>query len=102
MPRTEEYYDTADGSHMWRIAENLITNAIKYTMKNTRVFIDISKNEKEGILVIKNVSSIPIDEVDVKEPYGKIRKRRHIKNDGRLRIRSFHYKEPYGNTGRKA
>ena len=59
-------YIYADGSHMWRIAENLITNAIKYTMKNTRVFIDISKNEKEGILVIKNVSSIPIDEVDVK------------------------------------
>ncbi len=55
----------ADGSHMWRIAENLISNAIKYTMPKTRVFIDIFKTETEGILVIKNVSQIPIDEVDI-------------------------------------
>lgn len=54
----------ADGSHMWRIAENLISNAIKYTMPKTRVFIDIFKTETEGIMVIKNVSIIPIDEVD--------------------------------------
>lgn len=54
----------ADGSHMWRIAENLISNSIKYTMPKTRVFIDIFKTETEGIMVIKNVSIIPIDEVD--------------------------------------
>jgi len=55
----------ADGSHMWRIAENLISNAIKYTMPKTRVFIDIFKTEAEGVLVIKNVSIIPIDDVDI-------------------------------------
>ena len=51
---------------MWRIAENLITNALKYAMPKTRVFIDITKSETEGIFTIKNVSVIPIDNVDLK------------------------------------
>ncbi|MEA4971971.1 MAG: HAMP domain-containing sensor histidine kinase [Candidatus Metalachnospira sp.] len=62
---TDDVMVFADGSHMWRIAENLISNAIKYTMPKTRVFIDILKTETEGVLVIKNVSLIPIDEVDI-------------------------------------
>lgn len=62
---TESVMIFADGSHMWRIAENLISNAIKYTIPKTRVFIDICKTETEGVLVIKNVSNIPIDNVDI-------------------------------------
>ena len=51
---------------MWRIAENLITNALKYAMPKTRVFIDIFSTERDGVLTIKNVSAIPIDNVDLK------------------------------------
>lgn len=56
----------ADGRHMWRIMENLISNALKYAMPKTRVFIDIYKTENEGVLMIKNVSVVPIDSVDLK------------------------------------
>ena len=56
----------ADGRHMWRIMENLISNALKYAMPKTRVFIDIYKTENEGVLVVKNVSVVPIDSVDLK------------------------------------
>ena len=63
---TEDVMILADGRHMWRIAENLITNALKYAMPKTRVFIDIYKTETEGVMVIKNVSVIPIEDVDIK------------------------------------
>ncbi|MDD5945562.1 MAG: HAMP domain-containing sensor histidine kinase [Clostridia bacterium] len=66
MNAPEDVYIYADGKHMWRIAENLITNALKYAMPKTRVFIDITKSETEGIFTIKNVSVIPIDNVDLK------------------------------------
>lgn len=56
----------ADGRHMWRITENLISNALKYAMPKTRVFIDIYKKDNEGVMMIKNVSVVPIDDVDIK------------------------------------
>ncbi len=51
----------ADGRHTWRILENIISNAVKYSMKNSRVYIDISKTETHGVLVMKNMSATPID-----------------------------------------
>ena len=63
---TEDVYIYADGRHMWRIAENLISNALNYAMPKTRVFIDIFETESEGVLTIKNVSIVPIDNVDLK------------------------------------
>lgn len=51
----------ADGRHTWRILENIISNAVKYSMKNSRVYIDISKTETQGVLVMKNMSATPID-----------------------------------------
>lgn len=58
---TGETYIRADGKHMWRIAENLISNAIKYSMPNSRVYIDILKTKTTGILIIKNISEQPIE-----------------------------------------
>ena len=46
----------ADGKHMWRIYENLLTNVIKYAMVNSRIYIDIYKEAGFGVMVMKNVS----------------------------------------------
>ena len=46
----------ADGKHMWRIYENLLTNVIKYAMINSRIYIDIYKEAGFGVMVMKNVS----------------------------------------------
>lgn len=51
----------ADGRHMWRILENLFSNAIKYSMPNSRVYVDIFNMDGYGILVMKNISAVPID-----------------------------------------
>lgn len=57
----EPVFIDADGRHMWRILENLISNAVKYAMINSRVYIDIFSTEERGILVMKNISADPID-----------------------------------------
>ena len=51
----------ADGRHMWRILENLFSNAIKYSMPNSRVYVDIFEMNGFGMLVMKNISASPID-----------------------------------------
>lgn len=51
----------ADGKHMWRIIENLLSNVLKYSMKNSRVYISITKSELYGVLTIKNISELPLE-----------------------------------------
>ena len=57
----EPVFIDADGGHMWRILENLLSNVIKYAMQNSRIYIDIFKMDGYGILVMKNISATPID-----------------------------------------
>lgn len=52
---------SADGKYMWRIFENLLSNALKYSMPGSRVYIDINKNDRSGVLTIKSVSANPLD-----------------------------------------
>ena len=57
----KELYISADGRKMSRVVSNLINNILKYTMKNTRVFITAS--EKDGMIVMefKNISAYPLN-----------------------------------------
>ncbi|KPU42508.1 sensor protein kinase WalK [Oxobacter pfennigii] len=57
----EKIYVAADGSHMWRIVGNLLSNVAKYSMANSRVYINIDKNGKYGTLTIKNMSAHPLN-----------------------------------------
>lgn len=47
----------ADGKHMWRIMENLMSNVLKYSMKGSRVYINISKSQTDGILTVKHIGT---------------------------------------------
>lgn len=51
----------ADGKHMWRIYENLLSNVIKYAMPNSRVYIDIGKRGNYGHMEMKNISQNEIE-----------------------------------------
>lgn len=51
----------ADGKHMWRIYENLLSNVIKYAMPNSRVYVDIFKKGKYGCMTMKNTSQNEIE-----------------------------------------
>lgn len=57
----KELFISADGRKMSRVVSNLISNILKYTMKNTRVFITAS--EKDGMIIMefKNISAYPLN-----------------------------------------
>lgn len=57
----EEIFIDADGRHMWRILENMLSNVVKYSMHASRVYVDITAEDGFGVLVMKNVSATAID-----------------------------------------
>jgi len=52
---------SADGKHMWRIVENLLSNVVKYSMPHSRVYINIAQSDQYGLLTVKNISANPLD-----------------------------------------
>lgn len=50
-----------DGTLMWRIMDNLLSNVIKYSLKNSRVYIDIENTGTSGIIIVKNISEAALD-----------------------------------------
>lgn len=62
----EEVPVLADGRHMWRIIENLLSNICKYAMPHTRVYIEVYSKEDYGYCVVKNISKEPLN-IDPKE-----------------------------------
>jgi len=56
MNKVEDSCILADGRHMYRILENLLSNVNKYAMPSTRVYIEILKEKEYGVFIIKNIS----------------------------------------------
>ena len=46
----------ADGRQLYRAIENLYTNAAKYALEKTRVYVEISEENDNAVFCIKNVS----------------------------------------------
>ena len=57
----------ADGRHMWRVLDNLLNNACKYSMPGTRVYVSLKEENKSAVIIFKNISktalNIPSDEL---------------------------------------
>lgn len=52
----EEIQLKLDGKKMWRVLENLYQNAMKYSLENTRIYVDLKRKEEEIEFSIKNIS----------------------------------------------
>ncbi len=50
-----------DGPHTYRVFENLLSNAKKYSAKGTRVYASIRREGKFGVFELKNISKDPLD-----------------------------------------
>lgn len=46
-----------DGQRTYRVFENLLNNALKYAMPNTRVYVDIIKTKQNVKVIFRNVSA---------------------------------------------
>ena len=56
LPETEIYIK-ADGKKLYRVLQNLIDNAIKYSLKGTRIFANLYEYKGEAVFEIKNISA---------------------------------------------
>lgn len=63
----EEVSVLADGRHMWRIIENLLSNVSKYAMPHTRVYVEVRREGEYGKLIIKNIAKESLNLMDVSE-----------------------------------
>ena len=60
-------YIYADSRRMWRVMENLFNNIFKYTMENTRVYIDLAVEEYEnGNIVEASLKNISERQMNIK------------------------------------
>ncbi|WP_058484886.1 sensor histidine kinase [Defluviitalea phaphyphila] len=55
-------YAVVDGRKMWRVFENIINNILKYSMDNTRVYINIEQKNNEVVISFKNISKYELGE----------------------------------------
>lgn len=52
----------ADGRQLYRAIENLYTNAAKYALEKTRVYVELEVEEGVALFSIKNISKNPLPE----------------------------------------
>ena len=57
----QNIYVNLDGNKTWRVFDNLINNALKYSQPATRVYIDIYEEENGASIIMKNVSAYEMD-----------------------------------------
>ena len=46
----------ADGKKLYRVMQNILDNALKYSMPGTRVFVDLEQTERQAVLTVKNTA----------------------------------------------
>ena len=51
----------ADGRHLWRVLDNLLTNCAKYALPGTRVYVDLRESGGWAVLSVKNISREALD-----------------------------------------
>lgn len=62
----EKIYIKGDGKRLYRVFENLISNVIKYSLTNTRVYIDVIKEDENVKIIMKNIAAYELN-FDVNE-----------------------------------
>ena len=56
----------ADGKLLWRILSNLLGNAVKYALPDTRLYVDLMVLQGNAVIAIKNISREQLN-VDAEE-----------------------------------
>lgn len=58
----EPVYCVVDGQQLWRTFDNLIRNALKYSLENTRVYISVKPSQDSVDIVFKNIAKYELSE----------------------------------------
>ena len=73
-----------DVNRMYRVVQNVLENALKYSMKGTRIFIDISETADQLKLEVVNTASYEMDftEEEIMERFARAEKSRTSEGNG--------------------
>lgn len=52
----QSIYMMADGKLLWRVLSNLLNNAVKYALPDTRLYVDLMELQGSAVISIKNIS----------------------------------------------
>lgn len=50
----------ADGQLLWRVFDNLLSNACKYSHPGTRVYLDLQESSEQVMITFRNISHCPL------------------------------------------
>lgn len=80
----EKIHINADGKRLYRVLENLLSNIAKYSLSNTRVYIDVTTENQKVKLVMKNISSYELnfDAEDIVERFKRGDESRNTEGSG--------------------
>lgn len=57
----ERVYLMADGRLLWRAMSNILSNAVKYALPGTRLYVDITAAEAQVLISFKNISGAQLN-----------------------------------------
>jgi len=57
----EKFYVYADGKMLWRITENILNNAVKYSLKGTRIYLELTEEDEFVNFTVKNIAGYEMD-----------------------------------------
>ena len=57
----EAIFLLADGRLLWRAMSNVLSNAVKYALPGTRLYVDVSAAEDKAIISFKNISGAQLN-----------------------------------------
>lgn len=80
----ENLYLIGDGKKLYRVFQNLIENALKYSLKGTRIFIEAKKEAGKIYVVIKNTAAYEMNFTadEILERFSRGDKSRNTKGHG--------------------
>lgn len=57
----ESVFLLADGRLLWRAMSNVLSNAVKYSMPGTRLYVDVTAAEDKAVISFKNISGAALN-----------------------------------------
>lgn len=81
---SEEIYMNLDGKMMSRVIENIVINALKYSLQNTRVYIEVVEDDYSVEISCKNIANyeMDFDNAEIFERFARGDKSRNSKVEG--------------------
>ena len=80
----EKMVTKLDSERTFRVFENLLLNTTKYSMPNTRVYVEMEENNQQLLVSIKNISAVEMDftEEEITERFVRGDKSRNTEGSG--------------------